>query len=268
VVVDVDNFETQVIEASREEPVLVDFWAPWCGPCRQLGPVLEKIAGEADAGFKLAKVNTDLNPEVSQRYAIHSIPAVKLFLNGEVIDEFIGALPEAQVRTWLSKAVPNETRARVADARQALDAGESARAIEILEEVLSGQPNDAEANGLLARAIALEDPERATGLARAAGTEFYDIALAVKLIAELARRAREAASLPEDVARESFAAGLEALAAGDADAALGALVQSVRLNRTYQEEAARRACVAIFKVLGDRSELTRKHRRALEMALF
>src|SRR4051794_12163019 len=111
--VDVTNFEEQVLEASKERPILVDFWAPWCGPCRQLGPILEKLAEEDDAGFVLAKLNTDEDPATSGQYGIRSIPAVKLFMDGEVKDEFIGALPETQVRKWLENALPNETKARV-----------------------------------------------------------------------------------------------------------------------------------------------------------
>src|SRR5438067_2050881 len=139
-VLEVSDFQADVLEASRAKPVVVDFWAPWCGPCRMLGPVLEKLASTNDGSWTLAKVNTDENAEVSRRYGIMSIPAVKLFVDGEVVDEFIGALPEPAVREWLDKAVPSERKARLTEAKAAIEAGESERAAAILEQVLEAEP--------------------------------------------------------------------------------------------------------------------------------
>jgi len=108
-VIDVDktNFDAVVIEGSKEAPVLVDFWAPWCAPCRALGPVLEKLAEEYAGRFTLAKINSDENPELSARYGVRGIPNVKAFVGGEVVDEFSGALPESGVRRFLSGLVPS-----------------------------------------------------------------------------------------------------------------------------------------------------------------
>ena len=156
---EVANFENDVIEASRSKPVLVDFWAEWCGPCRMLGPVLEKLADENSETWTLAKVNTDENPAVAQRYRISSIPAVKLFVDGEVADEFIGALPEQQVRDWLEKALPSETK-RMVDAAEALIAqSDEAGAEALLRDALAQEPDNTRAGVLLARLLVLRDPD-------------------------------------------------------------------------------------------------------------
>ncbi|SHK34001.1 thioredoxin [Rhodothermus profundi] len=102
-------FHKEVIEKSHEKPVVVDFWAPWCGPCRILGPVLEKLARESKGAWRLVKINTDQHPELALHYQVRGIPTVKLFRNGQVVDEFVGALPEPAVRQWLHRHVPEPT---------------------------------------------------------------------------------------------------------------------------------------------------------------
>ncbi|RMF65478.1 MAG: thioredoxin [Bacteroidetes bacterium] len=104
---EVRDFEADVIEASRTRPVLVDFWAPWCGPCRMLGPTLEQLAAESDGAWTLVKVNTDIHPDLAARYEVRGIPTVKLFIDGEPVDGFLGALPAFAVKRWLKKALPS-----------------------------------------------------------------------------------------------------------------------------------------------------------------
>ncbi len=264
--IDVSNFEEQVLARSREQPVLVDFWAPWCGPCRQMGPILEKLAEEPGAPFTLAKLNTDEDQTTAALYGIRSIPAVKLFVDGKVVDEFIGALPEAQVRAWLREAIPSETRRLLQDARDALAAGDAEQAESLLEEAVTLEPANAEAALLLAKLVVFKDPARAEQLSQTPGAAF-DEAQAVRRIAG-ALRDDVAAEPAEEPARESYVAGLEALRLGDLDAALVSLIDSVRRNGHYHEDAARKTALALFAVLGDKHELTRKHRRALALALF
>lgn len=264
--IDVSNFQDEVLAASHEKPVLVDFWAPWCGPCRQLGPILEKLSAEEGAGFVLAKLNTDLDQATAAQYGIRSIPAVKLFVDGEVVDEFIGALPEAQVRAWLQKAIPSETGRLVQAAQAALEAGAVEDAEAVLEEALTLEPSNAEAATLLAKLVLLRDPVRAEQLSRTSGAAFDD-AQAVQRIAALLQGGAPA-GLPVSPAREAFQQAVEALQAGEMENALAALVDSVRRERDYEDGIARKTLLASFNLLGDRHELTLKYRRALERALF
>ena len=268
-VIEVKDFQGQVLDESRQRPVLVDFWAPWCGPCRQLGPLLEKLASEPDAAFVLAKLNTDEDPTTAGRYDIKSIPAVKLFVDGEVVDEFIGALPEAQVRRWLENALPNGTKTQIEEAQRLIAAGQSDEAGEVLEAVLAAEPQNTAATAMLARLLAFDDPELAVQLAGIAAQDAtnYDLSRAMNKLAELLRD-ESAAGLPDEPAKQHYIEGIEALASKDVDKALSSLVQSVRVNAKYANGAARNAAVAVLTVLGKEDPLVKKHRRALEMALF
>ncbi len=264
--IDVADFEQEVLVASHEKPVLVDFWAPWCGPCRQLGPILEALSEEEDAGFTPAKLNTDENQAVAANYGIQSIPAVKLFVDGEVADEFIGALPERQVRDWLASAIPSEAGKLVDDAQTAVGAGAREEAEAVLEEAILKEPSNAAAALLLAKLIVFKDPERAEALSHTPGAEFAD-AEAIQTVARLRQKGAET-DLPESPGREVYLEAIDALGRGELDDCLGGLVNSVRSDRHFLDDLARRTLIHFFKVLGDRHELTQKHQRALEMALF
>jgi putative thioredoxin len=268
---DVKDFDREVIEASREAPVLVDFWAPWCGPCRIIGPVLEKLAGEAEGRWTLAKVNTDEDPVVASRYRISSIPAVKLFVDGEVAGEFVGALPEERVRQWLDDVLPSENRARIEAAERALDAGEDTEAESLANLVLAAEPANADAKLVLARALLFRNADRAGELAReasAAKPALYQLAQSVDVIAGLIRDADEAADLPQGAGRDEYAAALRALSTRDLDGAAAGLIESLRRDRRYNDDAARKAAVALFNLLGDAHPVTQRHRRAFQMAVF
>jgi putative thioredoxin len=268
---EVEQFERDVIEASRKQPVLVDFWAPWCGPCRVLGPVLEKLAGEADGAWTLAKVNSDEHPELSARYGIRGIPAVKLFADGQVVDEFTGALPEYAVRQWLEKALPSETRSWLAQAEFALEEGETDQAEALLEAILRAEPTHPAASALMARLVVFDDPDRALALAEtamAAEARYVQMAESVRNLAAVLSAAHGPEQLPDEPGRDAYRTAIEALRAGDFEGAIGSLIQVLQQNRYYADDGARKAGVAIFTLLGDRHPVSLAHRRTFDMWLY
>jgi putative thioredoxin len=268
--IDVQNFQEQVLDASHTKPVLVDFWAPWCGPCRQLGPILERLDEESDA-FTLAKLNTDEDQDTAMRYGIRSIPAVKLFVGGEVAAEFLGALPESQVRTWLRDALPSEVKDLIKEAHDLLQEEDKLGAQAKLERALELDPTNAQALIGLASMVVFKDPGRAVELASAAAKADPSqimMAKGIDVIVNLLQKRGSLVELEDDPAKAPYLEAFEKLGDGDLDATLTALVESVRRNRAYNGEAARLACLALFNVLGPRSNLVKKHQRALEMALF
>ncbi|ARA94906.1 thioredoxin [Rhodothermaceae bacterium RA] len=268
---EVTNFQQEVLEASRRTPVVVDFWAPWCGPCRMLGPVLERLAAEANGAWTLVKVNTDQHPEVSMQYGIRGIPAVKLFVDGEVVDEFTGALPEYAVRQWLEKALPSENKRRLEQAEAALEAGDPDTAEPLLRAVLAEEPTNPKAKVLLARILVFRDPDQAEALvdgADFAGPGYVQMAEAVKTLARLTRLQQHPDDLPDEPGRDTYRAALDALAERDFDTALARFIEVIQQHRYYDDDGARKACIALFTLLGPTHEITRKHRRTFDMSLY
>jgi putative thioredoxin len=275
-----DNFDAVVLQGSAATPVLVDFWAPWCAPCRALGPVLEKLAAEMAGRFVLAKLDTDRHPDLAGRYGVRGIPDVRLFVGGEVVDGFTGALPERELRAFLDRALPSPVAPLVAHARALREAGDAAGALERLAEA---RAIDADDEGLL-----LEEVEVLLGLGRAKEAAAALATLeaparsrtrplrdearfaALKAKTELGAHAGgDVAALAAAAAREPVdcAAKLayaDALAAaGDYDRALSELLAIVATSRAFGDDVGRTRMLTIFAALGGDSDLVRRYRREL-----
>jgi putative thioredoxin len=272
------NFEQEVIERSRTVPVVIDFWAAWCGPCRMLGPVLEKLAREYDGKFVLAKVDTDRDPELSLQFGVRSIPAVFGVRDGAAVDAFLGVQPESAIRAWLDRLLPTAAETLAAEAI-ALEQSEPRVAEEKYNAALSLDPNLVKAQTGLAR-IALEQGRLEDAQARVLGLErrgFLEPE-AEKIKAELTLRlqARQAGSV--EAARAAVAGRpddpnakfqlAEALAAaGQYADALALCLELVERDRKGLGEQARRTMVAIFQLLPPESELVTEYQRQLSLAL-
>ncbi|GAB5518012.1 MAG: tetratricopeptide repeat protein [Rhodothermales bacterium] len=236
-----------------------------------LGPVLEKLADEHADTWTLVKVNSDQNPELSQRYQVRGIPAVKLFHHGEVIDEFTGALPEYAIRQWLEKALPSENKARLAEAKALVEDGAFDAAEPLLRTILAAEPNHPEAGVLLAQGLAFTKPDEALGLVEAAafaGPQYLQVQEAVRTLAHLQEVAAAPAALPDDPVKATYVQAAESMLARDFDAALEGFIDVIQRNRYYDDDTSRKACIALFVLLGDQHPATRTYRRRFDMALY
>jgi putative thioredoxin len=272
------TFEDAVLGRSHEVPVVVDFWAPWCGPCRVLGPTLEQLAGEYDGRVQLVKVNVDENPMVASRYAVQSIPAVKAFRDGELATEFIGALPEPQVRAFFEMIIPSEADHEAAEGARARARGDVIGALTHLEAALAQEPDHQAASLELAELLAAggnpAEAERAGQLAsrfpadpqakRVLGLVAFAGLAAGQDRAALEARLTEA---PDDAAAHYTLGGLLALA-GEWEDALEHLLATVRLDRALDDDGGRRRMLDAFATLGEEHELTAEYRRRLTNVIF
>jgi putative thioredoxin len=273
------TFGQDVLERSKSVPVLVDFWAPWCAPCRALKPILEKLAVEYDGKFALAKLNTDENPEIATHYGVRGIPNVKAFVDGALADEFTGALPESGVRGFLDGLVPSEGEKLRRAAAAALARGDSAAAETALREAIALDPANAVAHvDLAALLVARDDYAGAEVELVAVPEEDRDeraAALATKValwkrgqsLPDLAALEAAVEARPDDLdARLGYA---ERLAAdGRFRPALDALIEVVRRDRGERRERARKAVLALFGVAADQPDLVAEYRRKLAGVLY
>lgn len=283
-----DSFMADVIEASQSQLVLLDLWAPWCGPCKQLTPVLEKLAAQSDGTVRLAKMNIDEHPAVAQQLQVQSIPAVFAFKDGRPVDGFMGALPESDVKKFIEKHSDgalglSPAEALMETAAEALAAGETQDAIECYRAALEQEPENILAMAGLAQAHvqaeALEDAEAVLENAPALNNDpaltaaRAALALAQKTAAQTGDSAETQSLLArlhkdENDHQARFDLALAYHGEGAREAALDALLDLVARKRDWQEEAARKQLVEFFDAYGASDELVIAARRRLSSILF
>jgi putative thioredoxin len=281
----IETFAADVIDASREVPVIVDFWAPWCGPCKQLGPMLERLVNEAKGAVRLVKVNIDENEEIARQLRIQSIPTVYAFKNGQPVDGFMGAVPESQLRAFLQHltgghAGHDHAEEVLAAAEEAVAAGDVNMAAQAYAHVLQDEPGHPKAVAGLARCyLKTGDVERARNtlqLVRPDGAADEAIR-AVEAELKLREQAADTGDLdafkkkleadPNDhQARYDLALALDAR--GDREGAMNELLDIVKRDRKWNDDAARKHLVTLFEALGPTDPLTLAARRKLSSILF
>jgi putative thioredoxin len=250
------TFEQVVVQGSKERPVVVDMWAEWCGPCRQLTPTLEKVASERDGAFLLAKLDTDANPVTASAFGVQSIPTVIAFKDGKAVTGFVGAYPEPEVNTFIDSVLPTEADQLAEEARSVEESGDLATAEERYRRVLEDDPDNREAAVGLARILLergeLDDAELLVGKHRPDPE-------AEKVLATIT--VRRWADAPED---GMLGQAKRLVAAGDVIGGLAGLLQALEEDR----DAARDGMITVFTAVGDEDPLVQEYRRLLSAALF
>lgn len=281
---DVYSFAEDVIKASMTTPVIVDFWATWCGPCKQLTPTLEKVVRQAGGKVRLVKIDIDRNQDLAAQLRIQSVPTVYAFLDGRPVDAFVGAQPESTVRAFVDRLTENVKEAgpddMLAEAQATLDGGDAKRAAEMFSLVLRQDAENVKAvAGLIRARVAQGDVKGArkviSGLPSqlASHTEIKAAAQAIELIegpgkpGDISTLERQLAGNPDDH-QARFDLALALFAGGRSEQAVDALLYIVKHENTWQDEAARKQLLKIFDALGPSHPVTLASRRKLSSLLF
>lgn len=270
-----EDFQSLVIENSFKQPVLVDFWADWCNPCQMLMPVLAKLAEEYKGAFILAKVNSDEQGELAAQAGVRSLPTVKLFVNGQIVDEFMGALPESEVRKFLDRHVQSESANIINDAMTAYGEGREREALEMLNNALANDPQNSTLKINIAKLVAnqgdyesasalldtLSDDDKNEPEVKALSTQIK-LAHQLKDVGDPAELEQKIKDNPDDLDSLYQLSNVH-IASGNYETAIEMLLTIMQKDRSFNEDTGRKGLIDIFDMLGNDNPLVQKYRRKM-----
>ena len=272
---EVKDIQKDIIEASEQVPVVLDFWAEWCGPCRTLGPVIEKLAGEAAGRWKLVKVNVDdpQNQAFAAQFQIRGIPAVRMIYQRKMLGEFSGALPESEIRKWLDKHLPEAPEPEEGPEQlldQALLEGDRTAAREMAIKLHNQEPGNDARQVQLALLILPNQLDEAVKLMQTLHQpEKYELESRVmETVKHLKSVAEGSADLPDIAMAQTYREGAQHFFREEFDEAAGMWISVLMADRALDDEGAKKACTALFTMLGDHHPVTVAYRRRFSMALY
>jgi putative thioredoxin len=274
-----ENFANAVIEASHQQPVLVDFWATWCGPCQSMMPVLTQLAEHYQGAFLLAKVEIDQQQALAQQFGVRSVPTVKLFKQGQLVDEFAGALPEGQIREFIDRYIDKASDQAMQQALHQYQLGQSEAALTEMAHILETDPDNQRNKLVYAKVLFKEGRYQEAGqwldsLPATLSDEHEVSALRAQLeFIQIAETAPDQDTLEQSIHHDAsnsearYQLAIRQLLQGQVESSLEHLMYIVQHDRNYGDDAARKAVLKIFSLLGEENELVPLFRRRLAMAL-
>jgi len=264
------DFEYEVIQYSQQTPVVVDFWADWCIPCKTLGPILTKFTEQRQGEFRLAKVDVDENPKLANRFNVRGIPAVKGFLNGQVVAEFTGVVPEDQVRKFLDEMIPGPSDLQLEKGNSLLKTEDWAGAETAYRQVLEERPQHPGALLGLAKCLLTQGDGAQTLqiLNEFPASHEFSPAQQLRPLAVALTQSTDPALATDNLLDATYKRALHLISLGNLPAAMDGLLSILEEDKHYHEDEAREVMVALFEILGNQNPLTRQYRAELASVLY